>query len=203
MLDGIRSESAIRGYLILMSGEEFRIRCESDVHAMDLYCSRSVIDPITGGSRLAEEQNDENQVVAGVMWSDEAVTMSAVYGKGCDPNGLHLAYLKKMLDACPVNRALTLHTTSEFLRTEGAKFRELIESGSLGEVWNQIHGHWKNIWGHMRTEGKMIGIVERRVGEFPQRSVALQKHSEERIQKMETYAREGIPDKDPGEPPWA
>jgi hypothetical protein len=177
MLDGIQSESSVRDYLIPVSGEEFRVRCESDVHAIDLYCSRSVIDPVTGESRLANEQDDENQVVTGVMWSDEVITMSAVYGKGRDPNELHLLHLKRMLDACPANHAFFLHTSSEFLLTEGEKFRELEESGSIGEVWNQIHSHWKNIWGHLGNQGKMLGIMGRSSEEFPQRSVALRKHS--------------------------
>jgi hypothetical protein len=203
MLDGIQSESQLRNSLTPMSGEEFRLKCGSDVHAIDLYCSRSVIDPITGESRLADEQDDERQVVTGVMWSDEAITKSVVYGKGRDPNELDLLHLKKMLDACPADRAFTLHTSSEFLLVEGEKFRELVESGSLGEVWNQIHGHWKNIWGHMSIQGKMLGIMGRSSEEFPQRSVALRKHSQERIQKMEACAREGSQDDDPGEPPSA
>jgi hypothetical protein len=116
-----------------MSGEEFRLKCESDVHASDLYCSRSVLDPVTGESRLAEER-DENQVVAGLMWSDEAITMSAVCAKGRSLDGLFLLHLKRMLDASPSNGAFTLHTSSAFLRTEGEKFRELIERGELGAV---------------------------------------------------------------------
>jgi hypothetical protein len=71
MLDGIQSEDMRFGYLTPMSREEFRYRCASDVHAIDLYCTRSIIDPITGESRLATEQDDENQVVGGVLWSDE------------------------------------------------------------------------------------------------------------------------------------
>jgi hypothetical protein len=110
MLDGIQSEDARIGYLTPMSGEEFRYKCESDVQAIDLYYSRSLIDSDTGESRLATEQDDENQVIAGVLWSDEAITMSAVYGKGSDPNGLHFHHLKRMFECVTNGRGLTLHT---------------------------------------------------------------------------------------------
>jgi hypothetical protein len=113
MLDGMESESPLCQYMIPMSGEAFRHKCESDIHAIDLYCSRSVIDPVTGESRLANEQDDENQVVGGVMWSDEAITMSAVCRKGQDPFEIDLHHLKKMLEVVPNGRRITLHTTSE------------------------------------------------------------------------------------------
>jgi hypothetical protein len=111
MLDGIQPEESL-GYLTPMCGAEFRFKCESDIHAIDLYCTRSIIDPITGESRLAEVQDDENQVVAGVMWCDEPITLSAVYGKGYDPNGLYLSHQRRMLDICPAGRGITLRTTS-------------------------------------------------------------------------------------------
>jgi hypothetical protein len=168
ILDGIESESHLCHYLTPMSGEEFRYKCESDIHAIDLYCSRSVIDPATGESRMANEQDDENQVVAGVMWSDEAITMSVVCRKGQDPYGICLHHLKKMLEVCLARRGLTLHTTSELLVTESEKFRGWVESGAIGEVWNQIHTDWKNIFGHMEQGQKLIGIVLKNQGEFPQ-----------------------------------
>jgi hypothetical protein len=186
-----------------MSGEEFCYRCESDVHAIDEYCTRSVTDPTTGESRLAREQDDENQVVCGVLWSDEAITMSATYGKGLNPNGMHLHHLKKMLECVPNGRGLTLHTTSEFLAEEGDKFRIWVQSGQIGDAWSQIHSDWKNIFAHMEHQGKLLGIVLRNEGEFQQQQAALEKHCEEWIQKMETCAREGTLDDDPGEPPWA
>jgi hypothetical protein len=54
--------------------------------------------------------------------------MSAVYGKGRDVNDMHVHHLKKVFDLCPGRRGLTLHSSSEFLRTEGDKFRGLVES---------------------------------------------------------------------------
>jgi hypothetical protein len=168
-----------------MSGEEFRYKCESYIHAIDQYCSRSLIDPVTGESRTAEEQDNENQLVAGVMWSDEAITLSAVTGKGCDPYERHLHHLKKMLEVCPTGRGPTLHTTSEMLVREGEKFRGWVKSGKIGEMWDQIHSDWKNILGHMEQGGKMIGIVLRSQGEFPQQESALQQRCQERILKME------------------
>jgi hypothetical protein len=131
MLDGIQSEDMRIGYLTPMSGEEFRYKCESDVHAIDLCRTRSVIDPITGESRLATEQDDENRVVGGVMWSDEAITMSADYGKGSNPNGMHIHHLKRMLECVPNGRGLTLHTTSEFLVEEGERSREWVHAAGL------------------------------------------------------------------------
>jgi hypothetical protein len=136
MLDGIQSESRFWPYLVPMSGAELRLKCESDIHAIDVYCSRSILDPNTGESRMANEQDEENQVVTGVMWSDEAITMSAVYGKSRDPNDMFVAHLKKMLDLCPAGHVLTLHPTSAFLKTKGEKFRALAESGTIGEVWD-------------------------------------------------------------------
>jgi hypothetical protein len=34
---------------------------------MDLYCARSIVDPVTGESRTATEQDDENQVVVVIV----------------------------------------------------------------------------------------------------------------------------------------
>jgi hypothetical protein len=203
ILDGIRSEHTIPRNLIPMSPEEFSYRCNSDVHAIDQYCTRSIIDPDTGESRLAGEADDENQVVTGVIWSDEAITMSDVHGKGRDPDELFLAHLKKMLDLCPNHGAFYMYSASEFLVTEGSKFREWVESDSLGRIWDQIHGNWKNIWGHLKMQGKHLSVVGRSADEFPQQSEALRKYSEERIQRKEAYARGEIRDDDPGDPPWA
>jgi hypothetical protein len=124
---------------------------------------------------------------------------SFLLGKGTDPNEMHLHHLKRMLDCVPNGRGLTLHTTFEFLVTEGEKFRGWIERGAIGEVWNQIHSDWKNILGQMNLKGKLIGLVSRQEGEFQQQGAALQKHCKERIQKMETCAREPTLDDDPGE----
>jgi hypothetical protein len=92
------------------------------------------------------------------------------------------------------------------LVTEGEKFREWIESGSIGEVWNQVHSDWKNIFGHMSLQEKLIGIALRFEVEFQQRQAALQKHCEERVQKMirgNLPGREpksgGKPQEDPGD----
>jgi hypothetical protein len=111
MLDGIESEDTWIGYLTPMSVEAFRYKCESDVHAIDLYCTRQ------------DEDDEENQVVGGVMWSDEAITFSAAYGKGKDRNEIHLHNLRKMLDCILNGRGLTMHRTSEFLVAEGEKSR--------------------------------------------------------------------------------
>jgi 2,4-dienoyl-CoA reductase-like NADH-dependent reductase (Old Yellow Enzyme family) len=108
-----------------------------------------------------------------------------------------------MLERVPNGRGLTLHTTSEFLVAEGEKFRGWVESGSIQNVWDQRHSDWKNIFGSMELQGKLIGIELWHAGEFEQQEAALSKHCEERIQKMETCAREPTLDDDPGEPPWA
>jgi hypothetical protein len=55
VLDRIESDDPRIGYLTQMSREEFRYKCESNVHAIDLYCTRSVVDPVTGESRPATE----------------------------------------------------------------------------------------------------------------------------------------------------
>jgi hypothetical protein len=119
---------------------------------------------------------------------------------------MFVSQLKILVDLCPANRGLTLHTTSSFLIRDtiglGEKFRGLVESDTIGEVWEQVHTYWKNIWYQMKNQGKMIGVVERVVGEFPQQSVALEKHSSERIEKMKAYAQGDIQDDDPGEPAW-
>jgi hypothetical protein len=128
--------------------------------------------------------------------------MSAAYGKGSNTNGIHLHHLKRMLECIPNSRGLTLHTTSEFLVEEGEKFREWVQSGRIGDAWSQMHSDWTNILGHMRNQGKLRGIELRHAGEFQQQQAALQKHCEERIQKMETNAQEATLDDDPGEPPW-
>jgi hypothetical protein len=116
---------------------------------------------------------------------------------------MHLHHLKRMLECVPNGRGLTLHTTSEFLVEEGKKFRGWAESGCIRNAWDQMHSDWKNIFGYMENQGKLIGIVLRHAGEFQQQQAALQKHCEERIQKMETSAQEATLDDDPGKPPWA
>jgi hypothetical protein len=203
MLDGIESEDLPIEYVVPMSGEHFVVKCESDVHAIDNYCSRTVVDAVTGESRLAIEEDDQHQVVCGVMWSDEAITLSATYGKGANPNERYLHHLKRLLDAVPNGRGLTLHTSSEFLLEEGEKFRQWVQSGQIAEVWNQMHSDWKNILGHLEFQGKLMAIVRKEPGEFPQQTAALEKHCQERILKAELYEREGQPDDDPTEPSWS
>jgi hypothetical protein len=190
MLDGIESEDTRIGYLTPMSEEEFRYKCESDVHAIDLYCTRP------------DDQDEENQVVGGVMWSDEAITSSAVCGKGRSRDAIHLQNLKRMLDCIPNGRGLTIHTTSEYLVTEGEKFRGWVECGRIQDVWNEMHTDWKNILGGMELQGKLLGIELWKAGIFQQQEAALMKHCQERIEKMEAAAREPTLDDDPGEPPW-
>jgi hypothetical protein len=185
MLDGIESEDPRIGYLTPMSGEE-----SSDVHAIGLYCSRQ------------NEQDGENQVVGGVMSSDEAVTLSVAHGKGHNRNEIHLQHLRKMLDYVPNGLGLTLHTTSEFLVEEGEKSRGWVESGRIQDVWSQMHSDWKTILGNMEFQGKLIGIELWCAGMFQQQETALLEHCQERILKMETSAREATLDDDPGEPPW-
>jgi hypothetical protein len=101
MLDGIESDDLRIRYVVPMSGEHFVVKCESDVHAIDNYCSRTVHDEESGESRIAEEQDDMHQVVCGVMRSGEAITFSATYGKGSNPNERYLHHLKRMLEAVP------------------------------------------------------------------------------------------------------
>jgi hypothetical protein len=140
MLEGIQSEDQRIGILTPVCGDEFRLKCESDIHAIDVYCSQPVFDPVTSESRSATEEDDEFQVAAGVMWSDEVITMSAVYGKGRDPNDMHVHHLKKIVDLCPAGRGLTLHTSSEFLRTEGEKFRGLVANNNNIFTWSGPSG---------------------------------------------------------------
>jgi hypothetical protein len=83
------------------------------------------------------------------------------------------------------------------------KFRRVVESGSIQNVWDRMHSDWKSIFGSMELQGKLIGIAPRNAGEFQQQQAALQKHCEERIQKMETSAQEPTLEDDPGEVPWA
>jgi hypothetical protein len=78
MLDGIESEDLRVEYLVPVCGEHFLARCESDIHAIDNYCSRTVYDEESGESRIAEEQDDMQQTVCGVMWSDEVITLSEI-----------------------------------------------------------------------------------------------------------------------------
>jgi hypothetical protein len=160
MSDGIESEDPRIGYLSPMSGEEFRLKCESDVHAIDLYCSRQ------------DEQNEENQVVGGVMWSDEAIILSVAHGKGHNRNEIHLQHLRKMLDCVPNGLGLTLHTTSEFLVEEREKFRGWVESGRIQDVWNQMNSDWKTILGNLGFQGKLIGIELWHAGLFQQQEAA-------------------------------
>jgi hypothetical protein len=190
MLDGIESEDIRIGYLPPMSGEAFRYKCKSDVHTMDIYCTRQ------------DENYDENQVVGGVMWSDEATTFSAAYGKEKDQNEIHLHNLTKMLDCIPNGRGLTMHTTSGFLVAEGGKFRGWVECGRVQEIWNDMNSDWKTILGNMELQGKLIGTELWKAGMLQQQEAALIKRCQERILKMEAAAREPTLDDDPGEPPW-
>jgi hypothetical protein len=203
MLEGIESEDPRIEYVVPRSGEHFLIKCESDAHAIDNYCSRTVYDADSGETRLANEFDDEHQVVCGVMWSDEVITLSSTYGRGANPNETYLHHLKRLLQAVPNGRGLILHTSSEFLLEEGEKFRQWVKSGRIAEVYNQMHSAWREILGQMEDQGKLIAIVRKEPGEFPQQSAALVKHCQERILKAELYEQEGQPDVDPTEPSWA
>jgi hypothetical protein len=204
MLDGIESEDPRCGYVEPVCGAHFLEKCQSDIHAIDNYCSRPVYDEQSGESYIAQEDDEVQQSVCGVLWSDEVITLSAIGGKGANPNERYLHHLKKMLEAVPNGRGLTLHTSSEFLLEEGEKFRLWVQSGQIDQVWDQMHGTWKNILGgHMEMQGELISIVRKGPGEFPQQSAALEKHCKERIEKWELYEREGQPEDDPTEPSWA
>jgi hypothetical protein len=116
--------------------------------------------------------------------------MSRGHGQGKDPNDMFVSHLKMLIDLCPAGRWLALHTTSSFLIEETDKFRGLIESGTIGEVWDQVHTYWKNNGYPMKNQGKLIGVVERIVGEFPQQSATLEKHSGERTRRYGLAPRE-------------
>jgi hypothetical protein len=202
MLDGIESEDPRVDYLEQVDGVHFLAKCESDIHAIDNYCSRTVADPVSGEERLAQESDDMHQTVCGAIWSDEVITFSATCGKGADPNERFLHHLKRMLQVVPNGRGLTLHTSSEFLLEEGEKFRSWIQSGKIAEVYDQMNSAWKDILGHLEDQVKLIAIVRQEPGEFPQQSAALRKYCQEKIEKMERYEQEGWPDIDPTEPSW-
>jgi hypothetical protein len=202
MLDGIESEDPRIGYVVPVEGRCFEPKCESDCHAIDRYCSRFAVDAVTGETRNATREDDQQQVVCGAMWTDEVITLSATCGKGCDPDERYLHHLKMLLSAVPNGRALTLHTSSEFLFQEGEKFRQWVQSGRISEVWDQMHSAWKNILGHLEDQGKLMAIIMHEPGEFPQQMAALEKHCQERIEKEEEYERGGRPENDPTEPSW-
>jgi hypothetical protein len=202
MLDGIESVDPRIGYVEPVDGEHFLAECESDIHAIDNYCSRTVFDTASGEGRLAQESDDMYQTVCGVIWSDEVITFSSIGGKGADPNERYLHHLKCMLQVVPNGRGLTLHTSCEFLLEEGEKFRSWVQSGQIAQVYDQMNSAWKNILGHLEDQGKLIAIVRKEPGEFPQQSEALRKYCQERIEKLERYEQEGQPDPDPTEPSW-
>jgi hypothetical protein len=74
MLDGIESEDPRCRYVEPVCGAHFLEKCQSDIHAIDNYCSRSVYDEQTGESRIAQEDDEVQQSVCVVMWSDEVIT---------------------------------------------------------------------------------------------------------------------------------
>jgi hypothetical protein len=191
MLLGIESEDQRIGHLKPVSPETFRIKCESDVHAIDLHCSRP-------------DENDEiNQVVGGVMWSDEVITLSVAYSrKFRSQEETHLHNLKRMLDCIPNGCGLTTHTKSELLVTEGEKFRGWVESGQIQEIQGVMHEDWRNILGGMELQGKLLGFELWQSGRYQQQEAALLRHCQERIEKVELRAREGTLEDDPGEPPY-
>jgi ribonuclease HI len=201
MLEGIESEDQRKGYLRPVDGVHFLARCESDIHEIDNYCSRTVVEA-SGAERLAQEADDMHQTVCGAIWSDEVITLSATCGKGVDPNERFLHHLKCILQLVPNGRGITLHTSSEFLLEEGEKFRQWVQSGQIAQAYSQMHSAWRNILGHMENQGKLIAIVRQEAGEFPQQEAALRKSCQERIEKMERCEREGWPDPDPTEPSW-
>jgi hypothetical protein len=140
-----------------------------------------------------DENDEENQVVGGVMWSDEAITFSAAHEKGGNRNEIHLQNLSNLRK---------MHTISEFLAVEGEKFRGWVECGRVQDIWNDMNSDWKTILGNLELQGKLIGIELWKSGIFQQQEAALVKHCQERILKIEAAAREPTLDDDPGEPPW-
>jgi hypothetical protein len=108
---------------------QFREECGADVTAIDQYGTRLAYDSDTGGEIKAGEDNDLTEVVVGVVWSDNQLTMTRVGDQRVDSHDLYRRNLRAMMEMCPESGEITVFTESAELLREWTQICEYAMNG--------------------------------------------------------------------------